>query len=303
MYGLSALPILLDGHVVSPVHDIPLLADRDSGGVLNMIVEIPRWTNAKMVVTDETMNPIEQETRKGHPRFVRNCFPHHGYIWNCGIFPQTWDNLTVAHSEMRRSKGDGGPLAVCEIGEQVGYIGQVKQVKVLGAISLHLAKGVIDWKILAIDINDPLAPRLKDINDVERLLPGLVSATKEWFRIYELPDGYAENSLAFGGQARGRNYTNATISRCHKGWYRLIMEEDSTGNNAHGVYTHNISFDGSSRHTANDNNEYLKLPPTSKMTPAPMKKSISKSFHIMDARICEECLWLTSGLLLIDEDS
>lgn len=42
------------------------------------------------------------------------------------------------------------------------------------------------WKILAIDINDPLAPRLKDINDVERLLPGLVSATKEWFRCVRL---------------------------------------------------------------------------------------------------------------------
>lgn len=83
---------------------------------------------------------------------------------------------------MPRPKSDGGPLDVCEIGEQVGYVGQVKQVKVLGAISLLRAKGVIDWKILAIDINDPLASRLKDIHDVERLLPGLVSATKEWFR-------------------------------------------------------------------------------------------------------------------------
>ena len=24
-------------------------------------------------------------------RFVANCFPHHGYIWNYGAIPQTWE--------------------------------------------------------------------------------------------------------------------------------------------------------------------------------------------------------------------
>lgn len=51
-----------------------------------MIVEVPRWTNAKMEISkDETMNPILQDTKKGKLRFVRNCFPHHGYIWNCEL--------------------------------------------------------------------------------------------------------------------------------------------------------------------------------------------------------------------------
>ena len=34
---------------VSPMHDIPLYANSD-GSVVNMVVEIPRWTNAKMEV-------------------------------------------------------------------------------------------------------------------------------------------------------------------------------------------------------------------------------------------------------------
>lgn len=34
------------------------------------------------------MNPIVQDTKKGKLRFVRNCFPHKGYIWNYGAFPQ-----------------------------------------------------------------------------------------------------------------------------------------------------------------------------------------------------------------------
>lgn len=40
-----------DGVPVSPFHDIPLYANEQQT-VLNMIVEIPRWTNAKMEVCD-----------------------------------------------------------------------------------------------------------------------------------------------------------------------------------------------------------------------------------------------------------
>jgi inorganic pyrophosphatase len=37
-----------------------------------------------------------------------------------------------------------------------------------------------DWKVIAIDVNDPLAPKLNDVEDVERHLPGLLRATNEW---------------------------------------------------------------------------------------------------------------------------
>jgi len=35
--------------IVSPFHDVPLFANSDKT-VFNMVVEIPRWTNAKMEV-------------------------------------------------------------------------------------------------------------------------------------------------------------------------------------------------------------------------------------------------------------
>ena len=77
-----------NGQVVSSFHDIPLFADRNNG-ILNMIVEVPRWTNAKMEISkEESFNPIKQDIKKGRLRYVRNCFPHHGYIWNYGAFPQ-----------------------------------------------------------------------------------------------------------------------------------------------------------------------------------------------------------------------
>ncbi|CAG8442249.1 2197_t:CDS:2 [Diversispora eburnea] len=123
------------GTIISPFHDIPLFAN-ESKTVLNFIVEIPRWTNAKMEISkDEPFNPIKQDIKKGKLRYVRNCFPHHGYIWNYGAFPQTWEDPTQTHTETK-AKGDNDPLDVCEIGEQVGYTGQVKQVKVLGIMAL-----------------------------------------------------------------------------------------------------------------------------------------------------------------------
>src|SRR5713226_6729309 len=93
---------------------------------------------------------------------------------------QTWEDPTQQHSETK-ANGDNDPLDVCEIGEQVGYVGQVKQVKVLGIMAL-LDEGETDWKVLVVDVQDPLASKLNDIEDVERHLPGLVRATSEWFR-------------------------------------------------------------------------------------------------------------------------
>ena len=40
-----------DGQLISSWHDIPLYANEQQT-VLNMIVEVPRWTNAKMEVCD-----------------------------------------------------------------------------------------------------------------------------------------------------------------------------------------------------------------------------------------------------------
>ena len=79
----------LPPHLISPFHDTPLYANKDNG-TLNMISEIPRWTNAKLEISKEDcFNPIKQDTKKGKLRYVKSCFPHHGYIWNCKcIFPQ-----------------------------------------------------------------------------------------------------------------------------------------------------------------------------------------------------------------------
>ena len=131
---------------------------------------------------------------------------------------------------MSKAKGDCDPLDVIEIGEMVAYTGQViitfthfqvKQVKVLGVMAL-LDEGETDWKVIAIDVKDPLAAKLNDIEDVEKNLPGLLRATNEWFRIYKIPDGKPENNFAFSGEAKNKKYTDEVIHECHEAWKKLI---------------------------------------------------------------------------------
>ena len=49
-----------------------------------------------------------------------------------------------------------------QIGHNVGHVGEIKQVKILGVIAL-IDKGETDWKVMSIDINDPMASSLNDI--------------------------------------------------------------------------------------------------------------------------------------------
>lgn len=46
-----------DGQPISAFHDVPLYANEEKT-ILNMIVEIPRWTNAKMEVSFKIVNPF-----------------------------------------------------------------------------------------------------------------------------------------------------------------------------------------------------------------------------------------------------
>jgi inorganic pyrophosphatase len=235
-----------------------------------MIVEVPRWTNAKMEISKEdALNPIKQDTKKGKLRFVRNCFPHHGYIWNYGALPQTWEDPNAIHSETK-AKGDNDPLDVCEIGEAVGYVGQIKQVKPLGVMAL-LDEGETDWKVLVIDVNDPLASKLNDIEDVEKHLPGLIRASNEWFRIYKIPDGKPENQFAFSGECKNKKYAEEVISECAEAWEKLITGKTQAGD----VSTLNTTVDHSPFKGAAPN-----VPQGGEQAPAPIDASIDKWFFI-----------------------
>lgn len=229
-----------NGNTVSPFHDIPLFANTEKT-VMNMVVEIPRWTNSKMeICKEEKMNPIKQDVKKGALRYVKNVFPHHGYIWNYGALPQTWEDPKHETPETK-TLGDNDPLDVCEIGQKVHKRGAVIQVKVLGVMCL-IDEGETDWKVLAIDVTDPLASDLNDIEDVEKHMPGFLKATYEWFKIYKIPDGKPENKFAFNGEAKNKEYAMKVVNECNKQWQQLIGKECDN----HGIACENTSVASSS---------------------------------------------------------
>uniref|UniRef100_A0A183IYJ9 inorganic diphosphatase n=1 Tax=Soboliphyme baturini TaxID=241478 RepID=A0A183IYJ9_9BILA len=146
----------------------------------------------------QKLNPIKQDVKKGKLRFVHNCFPHRGYIWNYGAIPQTWENPKHMDFETQ-TKGDNDPIDVCEIGDRVAKRGDIITVKVLGVICL-IDEGETDWKIIAIDIKDPNAQKLN-----------------EWFRIYKIPTGKPENKFGFGGQFKNKVLNYVATGKCPSG--------------------------------------------------------------------------------------
>ncbi|KAL0074813.1 inorganic pyrophosphatase [Phycomyces blakesleeanus] len=232
-----------DGQIISPFHDIPLFTNTEKS-VLNMVVEIPRWTNAKIeVATGEEFNPLKQDVKKGKVRFVRNCFPYKGYLWNYGALPQTWEDPTQSNPDTN-ARGDNDPIDVCEIGEKLGVAGEVKEVKVLGVMAL-LDEGETDWKVIAIDTKDPLANKVHDIKDVETHFPGLLDATYRWFKIYKVPDGKPENEFAFDGQCKDKAYANTIIEETHEAWQKLIKGDTPAKADTHDLAVANVTIKGS----------------------------------------------------------
>ncbi|XP_024849185.1 inorganic pyrophosphatase 2, mitochondrial isoform X3 [Bos taurus] len=186
------------GHYISPFHDIPLKVDSEEN-VFNMVVEVPRWTNAKMeIATKEPLNPIKQDVKDGKLRYVANIFPHKGYIWNYGALPQVLSRGEVVH------------------------------VKILGVLAL-IDQGETDWKLIAINVNDPEASKFHDIEDVKKYKPGYLEATLNWFRFYKIPEGKPENQFAFNGEFKNKAFALEVIKSAHECWRALLMDKCDGG--------------------------------------------------------------------------
>ncbi|XP_061573295.1 inorganic pyrophosphatase 2, mitochondrial [Cololabis saira] len=239
----------LEGKYISPFHDIPLVveSEQDNGVpakklknenevLYNMVVEVPRWSNAKMeIATKEPLNPIKQDMKKGKLRYVANIFPHKGYIWNYGALPQTWED--PGHEDKDTNCcGDNDPIDVCDIGTQVCSPGQVIQVKVLGILAM-IDEGEMDWKVIAINAEDPDAKNLNSIEDVRKTRPGHLEATVDWFRKYKVPDGKPENEFGFNSQFKDKDFALSIINSTHEHWRALVQKKTNAG----GIECKNLS--------------------------------------------------------------
>lgn len=138
-----------------------------------------------------------------------------------------------------------------------------------------LDEGETDWKVIVVDVNDPLAGKLNDIEDVERHLPGLIRATNEWFRIYKIPDGKPENQFAFSGEAKNRKYATEVVHECHEAWKRLVGGQADAGE----VSIVNATVAGS-KGQAQGQSAAQQVPQANPLPDAPISSSVDKSFFL-----------------------
>lgn len=126
-----------NGNPISFWHDIPLYPNDNDTSIINMYVEIPRWTDGKIEtsrkeplstlmtspapIDDSTLildgvmlDPIFHDEKKGKPRFVFSVWPHRTYPFNYGSIAQTWEDSTVKHN-FTGYPGDNDPMDVFDM--------------------------------------------------------------------------------------------------------------------------------------------------------------------------------------------
>lgn len=205
-----------DEKTISPWHDIPLKGEKG----YNMIVEIPKMTKAKMEIsTKEESNPIAQDIKKGNLR------DYHGPIfWNYGCLPQTWEDPNEEHPELKIF-GDDDPIDVVEIGSKSLDMGSVTEVKPLGVLAM-IDDGELDWKVLAVAVDDPLAEVYNDIDDVPAAIQ---DGVREWFRWYKTPDDKPLNGFGFDEKFLNAAESEKVIEETHVAWKKLKAGDTEAG--------------------------------------------------------------------------
>ncbi|KAF8819170.1 type I inorganic pyrophosphatase PPase [Cardiosporidium cionae] len=197
--------------IISPWHEIPLHAEN---GLFHMIVEVPKFATAKMEITKSTAyNPIQQDKKHGYSSLLKLRHYPGPIYWNYGALPQTWEDPSLAGDEsVYGSFGDNDPLDIIEIGGGTLPLGCVIPVKILGAFSL-IDQGELDWKILALQQDDPKFDQIENLEDIEISYPGTVSGIREWFRWYKTPDGKGINMFGHSEQPIDRE---AALKVCYR---------------------------------------------------------------------------------------
>jgi len=180
--------------------------------IVNYVNEIPRGSTAKMeIATKEPFNPIKQDVKKG----VLRHYPFESLV-NYGALPQTWEN--PKHKDSRTGLlGDNDPVDVCEVGTRVALTGEVYKVKIIGALGM-IDEGEMDYKLLGIAKDDPLAHSIHSVADLERFMPGKIQKIVNWFKWYKVPDGKPVNSFAFEDKAKDVDFAIEIVKEMHNHW-------------------------------------------------------------------------------------
>ncbi|XWS25436.1 hypothetical protein CRYUN_Cryun27aG0068100 [Craigia yunnanensis] len=150
---------------------------------------------------------------------------------------ETWEDPSFSNPEVEGALGDNGLVDIVEIGERRRKIGQILKVKTLAALAM-IDEGELDWKIIAISLDDPRASLVNDVDDVEKhflhlnsqSIHGTLVANRDWFRNYKIPDEKPPNRFALGNKAANKDYTLKVINETNESWAKLMKRSIHVGN-------------------------------------------------------------------------
>ncbi|CAI9764453.1 unnamed protein product [Fraxinus pennsylvanica] len=144
------------------------------------------------------------------------------------------DNCTPVNLSVALSFG----VDAVEIGEFRAKSGQILKVKPFAALAMN-DEGELDWKIVAISVDDPKASLVKDTSDVEKHFPivrlrlqrrrSVFILAKYLFRDYKIPDGKPANKFGLGNKPANKDYALEVITETNESWAKLFERSIPAG--------------------------------------------------------------------------
>ncbi|KAK6328580.1 hypothetical protein J4Q44_G00005580 [Coregonus suidteri] len=170
------------------------------------------------------LNPIKQDVKKGNcvtsPMFspTKATSGTMEQYLRLGRTPSTkMETLTAVVTTT--------PLTVCEI---VCSCGEVIKVKVLGVLAM-IDEGETDWKVIAINVEDPEAKDLNNIGDIQRLKPGYLKATVDCSGGTKYQTGNQRTILPSTESSKTRNLQLRQSRAPMASWKALSLRRTNSG--------------------------------------------------------------------------
>jgi 3'-phosphoadenosine 5'-phosphosulfate synthase len=219
VFGSSSFQLIHEDYD-SIWHDIPI---RLSNKTVTFVVEIPMYISAKMEMQKESEgNYIAQDSNAdGSLRY----YTYGVTFFNYGFIPQTWEDPSVKSSD--GYYGDNDPLDVIEVGSNPLTMGSVHECRILGSFSL-IDEGETDYKIICIAASDPEFEKIKSMDDLERIKPGIIMRLIDWLKRYKTSDGKPENKLSSETPSTVDEATTI-IRDTHERWLQLCSSTVKRG--------------------------------------------------------------------------
>eukprot|EP00270_Netrium_digitus_P008978 TRINITY_DN2714_c0_g2_i1.p1 TRINITY_DN2714_c0_g2~~TRINITY_DN2714_c0_g2_i1.p1 ORF type:complete len:685 (+),score=158.59 TRINITY_DN2714_c0_g2_i1:34-2055(+) len=214
---------VLYGKEVSLWHDVLLfISPEGPAGPLNFVCKTPRGSWVKYeVARSEPFNPLKiskSPRTNGPSHFEANT------LWHIGVLPQTWGNTGGDTGDFGFLPSRPELIEVFDIGSTERHACDVYPVKPLAAYALMVGVERISWKLVAIDVADPMAEKLDDVSDLRREAPRVLEEIREWLRSWhckgETVSGDGKAVFGLDERTLDKAETVVIVSAAHDAWER-----------------------------------------------------------------------------------